>query len=182
MTIDSSTAGKSKDIPKPSFPSPRRRSSVAQAAAANQDPAPEATMLDRMPLAAGEGRADQAADETSHEVRPAPPSLPAEQVATPAVPQPPARERGRTRGVSAPRPAPAAAQAPKRPAASKDILLSLPEDAKERMVNTITWTQPHTGIGQQQKFIRKAISDLCDRLERDFNNGEPFPAPARIEE
>ena len=57
---------------------------------------------------------------------------------------------------------------------SKDILLSLPEDLKERMVNTITWTLPHTGIGQQQKFIRRAISDLCDRLERQFNNGEPF--------
>lgn len=57
---------------------------------------------------------------------------------------------------------------------SADILLSLPVELKERMVNTITWTQPYTGIGHQQKFIRKAITDLCDRLEEQFNAGEAF--------
>jgi hypothetical protein len=57
---------------------------------------------------------------------------------------------------------------------SVDILLSVPEDLKERMVNTITWTQPHTGISQQQKFIPKAITDLCDRFEREFNAGQAF--------
>ncbi|MCV7283348.1 hypothetical protein H7J88_27295 [Mycolicibacterium flavescens] len=31
---------------------------------------------------------------------------------------------------------------------SADILLSLPVELKERMVNTITWTRPYTGIGQ----------------------------------
>ena len=41
-----------------------------------------------------------------------------------------------------------------------DILLSVPEELKERMVNTIAWTQPHTGINTQQKFIRKTIADL----------------------
>lgn len=57
---------------------------------------------------------------------------------------------------------------------SADVLLSLPVELKERMVNTITWTQPYTGIGHQQKFIRKAIADLCERLEDEFNAGEPF--------
>ena len=57
---------------------------------------------------------------------------------------------------------------------SVDILLSVPEELKERMVNTITWTQPYTGISQQQKFIRKAITDLCERLEHEYNTGKPF--------
>lgn len=57
---------------------------------------------------------------------------------------------------------------------SADILLSLPVELKERMVNTITWTRPYTGIGQQQKFIRKAITDLCERLEEEFNSGKAF--------
>jgi hypothetical protein len=61
---------------------------------------------------------------------------------------------------------------------SKDILLSVPEELKERMVNTIKWSYPHTGIGQQQKFIRKAIADLCERLENEYNQGEPFPESA----
>jgi hypothetical protein len=57
---------------------------------------------------------------------------------------------------------------------SVDILLSVPEELKERMVNTIAWTQPHTGISTQQKFIRRAISDLCLTLEHDFNGGSAF--------
>ncbi|WP_244604093.1 hypothetical protein [Mycobacterium attenuatum] len=60
--------------------------------------------------------------------------------------------------------------------------MSLPDDLKLRMVNTIAWTTPHTGINQQQKFIRKAISDLCDRLEKQFNNGNAFPAPATADD
>lgn len=65
----------------------------------------------------------------------------------------------------------------KRLVGSKDILLSLPEDLKTRMVNTITWSHPYTGIGQQQKFIRKAITELCERLENNHNQGKPFPEP-----
>lgn len=57
---------------------------------------------------------------------------------------------------------------------SADILLSLPVELKGRMVNTITWTRPYTGIVHQQKFIRQAITDLCARLEKEFNAGEPF--------
>ena len=45
------------------------------------------------------------------------------------------------------------------------------------MVNAIAWTRPHTGIHQQQKFIRKPIIELCERLEQQFNKGKPFPAP-----
>ena len=50
------------------------------------------------------------------------------------------------------------------------------------MVNTIAWTTPHTGISQQQKFIRKGIADLCERLEGKFNSCKPFPAPASADE
>lgn len=57
---------------------------------------------------------------------------------------------------------------------SVDILLSVPEELKERMVNTIAWTQPHTGISTQQKFIRRAIADLCQQLEHDLNGGRAF--------
>ncbi|OKH70263.1 hypothetical protein EB74_28080 [Mycobacterium sp. SWH-M5] len=57
---------------------------------------------------------------------------------------------------------------------SADILLSLPIELKDRMVNTIAWTRPYTGICHQQRFIRKAIADLCDRLEDEFNAGEAF--------
>jgi hypothetical protein len=65
---------------------------------------------------------------------------------------------------------------------SADVLLSLPVELKERMVNTIAWTRPYTGISQQQKFIRKAIADLCDRLEDEFNAGETFEPAATADE
>jgi hypothetical protein len=67
----------------------------------------------------------------------------------------------------------------KRPSGeSADILLSLSIELKDRMVNAIAWTQPYTGIGHQQRFIRKAIADLCDRLEDEFNAGEAFEPAA----
>lgn len=58
------------------------------------------------------------------------------------------------------------------------ILLSLDETAKARMVNTLDWTRPHTGIASQQEFIRHAIDRLCDDLETRYNNGHPFTASA----
>jgi hypothetical protein len=69
--------------------------------------------------------------------------------------------------------------ASKRLSNSRDILLSLPEDLKDRMVNTIAWTNMHTGISHQQKFIRLAIEELCERLESDHNHGKPFPEAAK---
>ena len=138
-------------IPKPEFPEPRkRRSSIAQAAAAVAD---------------GETA-------TSGETPGAPQSR-----------QPDTGSGGQSRGGRASTRtgggAPRVESSNKRLVGSRDILLSLPEDLKERMVNTMTWAQPHTGIGQQQKFIRKAILDLCERLERDLNQGNPYPAPRR---
>ncbi len=62
--------------------------------------------------------------------------------------------------------------------ATTSILLQLPEDAKQRMVAALAWTSPRTGIKSQQSFMRTAISELCDRLEAEYNNGEPFPDPA----
>jgi len=54
------------------------------------------------------------------------------------------------------------------------ILLKLDEELKDRMVNTVEWTGPRTGLRTQQLFIRRAIADLCDRLEKDLNSGQPF--------
>ncbi|WP_235868003.1 hypothetical protein [Rhodococcus qingshengii] len=67
----------------------------------------------------------------------------------------------------------------KRKAATTDILLSLTEDLKDRMVATLEHTRPRTGITSQQQFIRSAIDQLCTRLETEFNNGETFPPPAQ---
>lgn len=123
-------------IPKPSFPSRPRCSSIAQAAASESA---------------------------------APPAAP------PAVtPEPPA-----PRAATA-QPAPAAATSnPKRlGGVTTDILLTIPVEEKERLVNSMTWTAPHTGIKHQSKFIRYAITKLCEDLENRFNNGEPFSPPA----
>lgn len=67
----------------------------------------------------------------------------------------------------------------KRKAATTDILLSLPVEMKDRMVATLEHTRPRTGITSQQQFIRTAIEQLCGRLEAEFNEAQPFPAPAQ---
>lgn len=77
------------------------------------------------------------------------------------------REPGNERRASGPR--------------SVDILLSVPEELKERMVNVITWTQPYTGISTQQAFIRRAIVTMCEQLEREVNAGEPFKPRAILQ-
>lgn len=59
------------------------------------------------------------------------------------------------------------------------ILLTLGEDLKERMSNTLAWTMPHTGITSQQAFVRKAIADLCKQLEDQHNGGAPFAPTAK---
>lgn len=61
--------------------------------------------------------------------------------------------------------------------ASRDILLTMPEDEKTRMVNTVTNTAARTGIIHQSKFIRFAIGKLCEELEQRYNNGAPFDPP-----
>lgn len=168
-------------IPKPAFPSPRpRRSSISQAAAANSgaaDPTETAATEEAVqpeqeaavPAAVTPaGLADSAQAPGSPDVPPAEGSASGTNQRRKQQKQKPSNGDKR----------PSSATAAKRPVASKDILLSLPEDAKDRMVNTIKWTQPHTGIGQQSKFIRRAITELCERLEREFNNGQVFPTPA----
>jgi hypothetical protein len=148
-------------IPTPDFQSSRsrRRSSIGQGAALSAAPGEGSTLNPEPPPAA------------------AAPPAPA-----PATSERPAAEVPRPRPAATPggRDAKKAAVAEtpsKRLVGSKDILLSLPEDLKTRMVNTITWSHPYTGIGQQQKFIRKAITELCERLENDHNQGKPFPEP-----
>lgn len=151
----------SSSIPKPDFQSLRskRRSSIGQGAA----------------LSAA-GATDSAAPDPQPEQPPGPPApepaARAEAVRPRAVDTRSGKDTSKGAGASA------VANPPnKRLVGSRDILLSLPEDLKTRMVNTITWSHPYTGIGQQQKFIRKAITDLCERLENDYNQGKPFPEP-----
>ena len=148
-------------IPEPTRPAPRRsRNTFAQAAeslkAAESSPATPAPV------------AQQAATTPA-------PAAPVAQEA-PATPQPVAHEVAAT-------PAPIAQQAPptakKRKVATTDILLSVSEELKERMVATLEHTRPRTGITSQQQFIRTAIDQLCKRLEAEFNNGEAFPPPAQ---
>lgn len=63
-------------------------------------------------------------------------------------------------------------------AVMKPIALTIPADLKTRMVNTLAWTTPHTGINKQQQFIRKAIEEMCERLESAHNHGQKFePIP-----
>ncbi|WP_260973473.1 hypothetical protein [Mycolicibacterium llatzerense] len=98
---------------------------------------------------------------------------------TPAAATPPARPRPAAvvPPPSEPEPQPQARN--KRIAGeSKDILLSMPDVEKARMVNTIAHTTPRTGIKHQSKFIRYAVAKLCQELEDQYNNGEPFEAPA----
>ncbi|MEE2061578.1 hypothetical protein [Rhodococcus artemisiae] len=107
--------------------------------------------------------------------------------ATSATPAPVAQQSAATSTPvaqqSAATPAPVAQQpapAPKkRKVATTDILLSVSEELKERMVATLEHTRPRTGITSQQQFIRIAIDQLCKRLEADFNDGEAFPQPAQ---
>ena len=61
----------------------------------------------------------------------------------------------------------------------KDILLSVPEDLKDRMVNTIAWTRPFTGIHQQQKFIRKGIAERMRAARAPVQHGQTLPAGRR---
>lgn len=158
----------SSSIPKPDFPQPRqRRSSIGQAAALAATPT----------AAPADGDGDQTtapAEDAQPDQMPAAPTKPSMKRAANATETRPRTRGAGTRSGGADTSASPAVEY-KRLGGSRDILLSVPEDLKERMVNTITWTQPHTGIGQQQKFIRKAILDLCERLERDHNQGNPFP-------
>lgn len=135
-------------IPEPNVPSRAKRSSFANAAGIRETAAPDTT--------------------------PPPPARPApvEQVTNP-VPEPkPARvtKRAASREADDRKPS-------KRPTrvATVDILLSVPEEDKQRMVNTIAWTVPRTGIKHQQEFIREAIRRYCTDLEKKFNDGEQFP-------
>lgn len=153
----------SSSIPKPDFQSSRskRRSSIGQGAA----------------LSAA-GATDSAAPDPQPEQPPAPPAPAPEPAARAEAVRPRAVDTRSGKDASKGGGASAVANPPnKRLVGSRDILLSLPEDLKTRMVNTITWSHPYTGIGQQQKFIRKAITDLCERLESDYNQGKPFPEP-----
>ena len=108
-------------IPKPEFPEPRkRRSSIAQAAAAVADG--ETATSGETPGALQSRQPDTGSGGQSRG----------------------GRASTRTGGG-----APRVESSNKRLVGSRDILLALPEDLKERMVNTMTWAQPHTGIGQQ---------------------------------
>jgi hypothetical protein len=138
-------------IPKPESPV-MRRSSMAQAGAAEKGLA----LVEAPPAEAS------AADTAAAVVDPV--------VHTPPSPKP------RTVTKS---PAAASGTSSNRLRNSRDVLLSLPEDLKDRMVNTIAWTSMHTGIDRQQKFMRIAIEELCERIEGELNQGKPFAEAAK---
>jgi len=146
-------------IPEPTRPAPRRRNPIAQAAKSLRTAEDTAAT----PSATQQSVAQEtpATESVAHKAPAAP-----EPVAhvTPAVPKPVAHTE------SGPK---------KRKAATTDILLSISEDLKERMVATLEHTRPRTGITSQQQFIRTAIDQLCKRLETEYNNGEAFPPPAQ---
>lgn len=154
-------------IPMADMPQARpRRSSIGQAAA-SEGASPAALQEPAAPRAAEEERPS-----------PAPP---------PSGPQTAERAersvRAGKRSVDRRSAEPArSAVAVKRPLGSRDVLLSLPEDLKDRMVNTIAWTQPRTGIRHQQVFIRRAITELCEQWENEFNQGKPFPQTASAQD
>lgn len=56
----------------------------------------------------------------------------------------------------------------------KPILVNLDDELKQRMINTVGWTGPRTGLRSQQAFVRRAIAELCERFEREHNQGNPF--------
>lgn len=64
----------------------------------------------------------------------------------------------------------------KRPADTRDVLLSLPTDLATRMESVIAYTYPHTGVKTQQAFIRQAIAQACADMEDRYNDGEMWPA------
>ena len=166
-------------IPKPTFPGPRpRRSSIAQAAAVNRgttENAPTQTAdtppSTAQPVPARHFATDRSCTHTRRS-RPVRSSRIARSHAACTTPT----RNGTTRTNTT------TSTSNKRLAQSRDILLSVPDDLKDRMVNTIAWTTPHTGITHQQKFIRRGIAELCDRLEKQFNDGKPFPAPAAADD
>lgn len=96
-------------------------------------------------------------------------------------PAPSPQKVGRRRELSEPeRAAPATKRKRITRVPTTDVLLTLPEELKERMVNVQAHTQARTGITSQQAFIRYAISQLCARLEEQHNGGalfDPVPDP-----
>lgn len=174
-------------IPKPELPRPRRRSSISQAAIASREeahpPADDSTTSSTSPAEAAadelEGPLIGSSGSSSINIDPL---KPGGHAAHSRGDGPTTTTRPRKRAASSVGSVTSRAEvAKKRPGGSADILLSIPEELKERMVNTITWSQPHTGIAHQQKFIRKAITDLCERYERDFNRGDAFPPRAVLD-
>ncbi len=69
-----------------------------------------------------------------------------------------------------------AASSPSAAGGRKVFMLHIDEGLKQRMLNTVVWTGGSTGLRNQQAFVRRAIADLCDKLEREQNDGAPFAA------
>ncbi|MFD3431294.1 hypothetical protein [Nocardia fluminea] len=64
----------------------------------------------------------------------------------------------------------------RRPADTRDILLSLTTELADRMESVIAYALPHTGVRTQQDFIRRAIAQACADLEDRYNDGDSWPA------
>lgn len=146
-------------IPEPNLPPARpRRSSFASATPAA---VPESTLPRRQRETVGEGSGTTTPSPTDERTEKAAP-----------------RSRRTATADTNPTPRPAATAAKRGAAFSRDILLSVSEEQKARLENTVAWTAPRTGVKSQQAFIRWGIDELCSRLEREYNAGKPFdPIP-----
>lgn len=144
-------------IPEPNLPPARpRRSSFATATPVTSAPPKSSQKPTSEPKTA--------------EPEPKPTAAPTRQ--TPRAPS-------RQSAPASPAPRPSAA-AKRSPSFSRDILLSVSDEQKARLENTVAWTAPRTGVKSQQAFIRWGIEELCSRLEQEYNDGKPFdPIPGQ---
>lgn len=160
------------NIPEPNLPPARpRRSSFATATpVATTTSSKSSQKATSEPKRTGQ-QGSEAASSRSPESKPTPPP-------TRQTPRAPAERPAPASPVSRPYSA-----AKRSPAFSRDILLSVADEQKARLENTVAWTAPRTGVKSQQAFIRWGIDELCSRLEQEYNDGKPFdPIPGQNSE
>lgn len=56
------------------------------------------------------------------------------------------------------------------------VSVKLGADRKERTDNALAFAGPHVGITTLADLIREAVDAYVTTLEKEHNNGEPFPA------
>lgn len=85
-------------------------------------------------------------------------------------PEEPAPIQRRTRNIHAGR-----AEAPKKYNRDGTVSVKLGTDLKDRVDNALAFGGPHVGITTLADFLREAVKQYIDTLEKDVNDGKPFP-------